>query len=51
VVAILVPRLLILFWIFTDQGITLWFLLHVIALLMAYVGQPPLLPSSPRGRG
>jgi len=38
IVALLVPRLLILFWIFTDQGITMWFLLHVIALLMAYGG-------------
>ena len=38
VVAILVPRLLILFWIYTDQGITMWFLLHVIALLIAWGG-------------
>lgn len=35
VVALLVPRILILFWIYTDQGITIWFLLHVIALLIA----------------
>ncbi len=38
VVALLVPRLLILFWIYTDQGITIWFLLHVIALLCAWGG-------------
>jgi len=38
IVALLVPRLLILFWIYTDQGITIWFLLHVIALLMAWGG-------------
>jgi len=38
VVALLVPRLLILFWIYSDQGITIWFLLHVIALLMAWGG-------------
>ena len=29
IVWLLVPRILILFWIYTDQGITLWFLLHV----------------------
>jgi hypothetical protein len=38
IVAVLVPRLLILFWIYQDQGIGLWFLLHVIALLFAWGG-------------
>ena len=38
VVAIVIPRLLILFWIYQDQGIGLWFLLHVIALLCAWGG-------------
>jgi hypothetical protein len=38
IVALLVPRLLILFWIYEDQGITIWFLLHVIALLIAWGG-------------
>jgi hypothetical protein len=38
VVAVLVPRILILFWIYTDQGITIWFLLHAIALLIAWGG-------------
>jgi hypothetical protein len=38
IVALLVPRLLILFWIYQDQGIGLWFLLHVIALLCAWGG-------------
>ena len=38
VVALLVPRILILFWIYQDQGITIWFLLHVIALLLAWGG-------------
>jgi hypothetical protein len=38
IVAILIPRLLILFWIYQDQGIGLWFLLHVIALLFAWGG-------------
>jgi hypothetical protein len=38
IVALLVPRLLILIWIYQDQGITIWFLLHVIALLVAWSG-------------
>ena len=38
VVAVLIPRLLILFWIYNDQGITIWFLLHVIALIVAWSG-------------
>ena len=38
VVAVLVPRLLILFWIYQDQGIGLWFLVHVVALLCAWGG-------------
>ena len=36
IVALLIPRILILFWIYQDQGITIWFLLHVIALLCAW---------------
>ena len=36
IVALLIPRILILFWIYSDQGITIWFLLHVIALLIAW---------------
>ena len=38
IVAIIVPRILILFWIYQDQGITIWFLLHAIALIIAYGG-------------
>ncbi|MGA8937871.1 MAG: hypothetical protein WB439_01780 [Acidobacteriaceae bacterium] len=38
IVALLVPRLLILYWIYTDLGIGIWFLLHVIALLIAWGG-------------
>src|SRR5579875_3742500 len=38
IVWLLVPRILILFWIYTDQGITIWFLLHVIALIIAWGG-------------
>ena len=38
IVALLIPRILILLWIYQDQGITMWFLLHVIALLIAWGG-------------
>ena len=38
IVALLIPRLLILFWIYSDQGISIWFLIHVIALLCAWGG-------------
>ena len=38
IVALLVPRILILLWIYQDQGITIWFLLHAIALLVAWGG-------------
>ena len=36
--ALLVPRLLILFLIYQDQGFSLWFLIHAIALLFAWAG-------------
>lgn len=35
-IALLIPRILILFWIFTVQGLSIWFLLHAIALLVAW---------------
>ncbi len=38
IVALLIPRVLILFWIYQDQGITIWFLIHAIALLAAWGG-------------
>ena len=38
IVGLLIPRILILFWIYQDQGITIWFLLHVIGLLVAWGG-------------
>jgi hypothetical protein len=38
VVALLIPRILILFWIYQDQGIGIWFLIHAIALLCAWGG-------------
>jgi hypothetical protein len=50
IVALLIPRLLILFWIYTDQGIGLWFLIHVIGLLFAWGGGGSRVYSSRRGR-
>ena len=38
IVAILIPRILILFWIYQDQGIGLWFLIHAVALVFAWGG-------------
>jgi hypothetical protein len=38
IVWLLIPRLLILFWIYQDQGLSLWFLIHLIALLCAWGG-------------
>ncbi len=38
IVAALIPRILILFWIYQDQGIGLWFLIHAIALIFAWGG-------------
>ncbi len=38
VVALLIPRLLILFWIYSDQGIGIWFLIHAVALVCAWGG-------------
>jgi hypothetical protein len=37
-IALLVPRILILFWIYTAQGLSLWFLIHAVALLFAWGG-------------
>jgi len=37
-VALLIPRILILFWFYQDQGITIWFLIHAIALVIAWGG-------------
>ena len=38
IAALLIPRILILFWIYQDQGIGLWFLIHAVALLFAWGG-------------
>ena len=34
--ALLVPRILILFLIYQDQGFSTWFLIHAVALLLAW---------------
>ena len=38
IVALLIPRVLILFWIYQDQGIGLWFLIHAIGIVVAWGG-------------
>jgi hypothetical protein len=38
IVALLIPRILILFWIYQDQGIGLWFLIHAIGIVVAWGG-------------
>ena len=38
IVALLIPRILILYWIYLDRGIELWFVIHLIALLLAWGG-------------
>lgn len=35
-VALLIPRILILFWIYTTQGLSIWFLIHAVGLLIAW---------------
>ena len=37
-VAIVIPRILILLWIYQDQGISLWLLIHAIGLVVAWGG-------------
>jgi len=38
VVAILLPRVLILYLIYVDQGFSLWFLIHLVVALLVYAG-------------
>lgn len=38
VLAVAVPRILILLLIYKDQGIGLWFLIHLVGLLVAWGG-------------
>jgi hypothetical protein len=37
-VAIFLPRLLVLYMIYLDQGISLWFIIHLVAALMVWGG-------------
>jgi hypothetical protein len=38
VVAVLLPRILVLYLIYLDQGVSLWFVIHVVAALLAWGG-------------
>jgi hypothetical protein len=38
VFAILLPRVLVLFMIYLDQGISLWFIIHLVAALITWGG-------------
>ena len=38
IVAVLIPRVLILYWIYLDQGLGIWFLIHLLALLLVWGG-------------
>ena len=38
VIAVLLPRVLILFLIYTDQGLSLWFLIHLVVALLVWGG-------------
>jgi hypothetical protein len=38
IVAILLPRVLILYLIYLDQGISLWFIIHLIVALIVWSG-------------
>jgi hypothetical protein len=38
VFAVLLPRVLVLFLIYLDQGISLWFVIHLVAALMVWGG-------------
>ena len=37
-VAILLPRVLVLYLIYMDQGISLWFVIHLVALVLMWGG-------------
>ncbi len=38
ILAVLIPRILILFWIYQDQGVSLWLIIHAIGLIVAWGG-------------
>jgi hypothetical protein len=37
-VAVLLPRVLVLYMIYLDQGISLWFVIHLVAVVFAWGG-------------
>jgi hypothetical protein len=38
VVAVLLPRILVLYMIYLDQGISLWFIIHLVAAVLTWGG-------------
>jgi hypothetical protein len=38
IVAVVLPRVLVLYMIYLDQGISLWFIIHLVAALLAWGG-------------
>lgn len=38
IIALIVPRALILYMLYTDQGISGWFLIHAVAAVIAWYG-------------
>jgi hypothetical protein len=38
VVAILLPRVLVLYLIYVDQGVSLWFLIHLVVAILVWFG-------------
>ncbi len=38
VIAVLLPRVLILYMIYVDQGLSLWFLIHLLVALLVWGG-------------
>jgi hypothetical protein len=38
IVAVLLPRGLVLYLIYLDQGITLWFVIHLVAMVLTFGG-------------
>ena len=38
IAAVLLPRLLVLWMIYLDQGVSLWFVIHLVAMVLAWGG-------------
>ena len=50
VIAVLLPRVLILYLIYVDQGLSLWFLIHLLAALLVWGGSGGYSARRRRGR-